>query len=432
MKIFNQGILARRKIVLIFLLAILLPSLIVGYLSFSTFSKRREAVRRLLESNLWISGETALKSIEEALLEHEKQALKPENFLLLIQHKENDQSLSSYSVISKNILGKPFLLDDSYQIIIPKTGKEDISSFTWEREVSNSQYNQAFQRAEFFEYSQKNYSRACNLYRRCNSLAPSAQQKAIALEGLGRCLLNIKKYDEAYNIYRELSTIYGQFQNKAGHPYGILAAFQSSEIDRRLKREQKSLDILLELYKKIRNGVWLINLPAYDFFIAEIESILNSKLDTGKFPDLQMSYQNQREQKSPYLQALLFADFLRREVISKIKEKITLSRKGGDTQPGRLLTKQADELCLVSYSILHNFESEKTNYGGFCWDLAFLKNDLFPKVFRNLTKESGLRFQIIDEKGRLGTDSSSGEFFLRNFPGCHCSLHAFRCFSYSA
>jgi hypothetical protein len=63
MKIVAQGILAKKKIVLIFLLAILLPSLIVGYLSLSVFSKRREGVKRLLESNLWITGEAALRSI---------------------------------------------------------------------------------------------------------------------------------------------------------------------------------------------------------------------------------------------------------------------------------------------------------------------------------------------------------------------------------
>ncbi|MFP4082433.1 MAG: hypothetical protein ACLFVG_06705 [Candidatus Aminicenantes bacterium] len=51
MKIFTQGILARRKIVFIFLLAILLPSLVVGYLSLSTFAKRREAVKQILEGD---------------------------------------------------------------------------------------------------------------------------------------------------------------------------------------------------------------------------------------------------------------------------------------------------------------------------------------------------------------------------------------------
>jgi hypothetical protein len=88
MKIFTQRIFTHRKIIFIFLLAIFLPLLIVCYLSLSTFPRRREAVKKLLESNLWISGEAALKSIEGALLEHEQKALKSENFIRLIQSKK--------------------------------------------------------------------------------------------------------------------------------------------------------------------------------------------------------------------------------------------------------------------------------------------------------------------------------------------------------
>ncbi len=87
MKIFTHRIFTHRKIIFIFLLAIFLPSLIVSYLSLSTFSKRREAVKKLLESNLWISGEAALKSIEGELLEHEKTVLNSETFIRFIQSK---------------------------------------------------------------------------------------------------------------------------------------------------------------------------------------------------------------------------------------------------------------------------------------------------------------------------------------------------------
>jgi uncharacterized membrane protein YvbJ len=57
----GMRIFRHRKIILIFLLAIFLPLIIVGYLSLRTFSKRREVVKNLLESNLWISGESAGK-----------------------------------------------------------------------------------------------------------------------------------------------------------------------------------------------------------------------------------------------------------------------------------------------------------------------------------------------------------------------------------
>jgi tetratricopeptide (TPR) repeat protein len=251
MKIFRQGILARRKIVFIFLLAILLPSLVVGYLSFSTFAERRESVRRLLESNLWISGESALKSIEDALLEHEKEALNPENFTRLNELKETDQILSNSSKLSKEIAGQLFLLDAEYQIIIPKTGKEDISIFPGEKSIQNTEFALALKQAESLEFSGKNYSRAAESYRKCYSLAPTNQHKALAQEALGRCLLSSKKYGEAYRVYIDLSAKYGQFLNKAGHPYGILAAFQQYEIERRRKREENSLKILLSLYGKM-------------------------------------------------------------------------------------------------------------------------------------------------------------------------------------
>lgn len=88
MRIFKQVILAKRKTVFIFLLAILFPSLVVAYLSLSTLAKRQEAVKKFLESNLLISGETALKSMEEVLLDYEKEALKPDYFKHLIQSKE--------------------------------------------------------------------------------------------------------------------------------------------------------------------------------------------------------------------------------------------------------------------------------------------------------------------------------------------------------
>jgi len=201
MKIFTQGILARRKIVFIFLLAILLPSLVVGYLSFSTFAQRRESVRRLLESNLWISGESALKSIEGELLEHEKKALKPENFTRLTELKETEQTLSDYSVLSEEIEGQLFLLNAEYQIIIPKTGKEDISIFPGEKNVQNTEFAQALKQAESLEFSKKNYSRAAEFYRKCTLNAPTNQHKALALEALGRCLLYSKNRSWFYFFF---------------------------------------------------------------------------------------------------------------------------------------------------------------------------------------------------------------------------------------
>jgi len=144
----------------------------------------------------------------------------------------------------------------------------------------------------------------------------------------------------------------------------------------------------------------LVNLPTHDFFIGEIESILSDEFKEGKFPEIQESYQAQRRGPSPYLQDLIFSDFLKREVVPKIKEKQSFLQIGGELQPSRFLATQGEELCLISYSALQNFRSEKTFYGGFCWALNILKEETLPKILGKLREDTGLQLQIIDQRGQ--------------------------------
>ena len=414
MKIFTH-----RKIIFIFFLAIFLPCLIVGYLSLSTFLKRREAVKELLKSNLWISGEAALKSVERALLEYEQKTLRSENFTRLIESEENEQVNFGTPVFSEDSVGNPFLLNADFKIVIPKTASENALGIQFDKEIQNKQFTQLFQRGEYFEFSQKNYSRAAELYKECALSAPSKQYRAVAFEGLGRCLLSSQKYDEANKVYNDLYKNYEQLRNRAGHPYGIVAAFQLYEIAREKNEEENYLEILLSLYKQIREGIWLINQPAYDFYISEIESILNNKLIDGKFPEIQKSYTDIQKQQSSYRQALLFTDFLEINAIPGIKDKLSLPGANDDNTPRRFPVASEDEFFLISYAILPDFQSGRKFYGGLCWDLNYLKDKMIPQILEDISKDSGLDFKIVDERDQNISsgkeESTSGESLALTF-----------------
>lgn len=398
MRLINETVFAKRKIVFVFLLAILLPTLIVGYLSFNTFFKRREAVRNLLESNFLSSGEMALHSIEEALLEHEKNALKPDNFSTLSDKQEKGRTLDNYLYQSKAVSGKLFLLNEKFQVVFPQTEYENDSFISWQEDLLNNPFADAYKRAEDYEFSQKDYARAVELYRLCVSQAPSQKQKAVALEGIGRSFLSSQSLSAAYRVYEQLSSDYDQFRNKAGHPYGIVAAFQTHAIDQRLKREEKSFETLLDLYNKIINGTWSLNLTTYDFFIAEIESPLNEMVSQGKFPDIQKAYESLRQQPSPYKQTLLFTHVLKREIIPKIKEKLTLKRLASEAPLGRFPVNFEEDFGFTSFNILPEYQEEKDFYGGFLWDLPPLKNALLPEILGSVSLETGLRLNLLFEE----------------------------------
>jgi signal transduction histidine kinase len=293
----------------------------------------------------------------------------------------------------------------------------------WGKDLTDSRFSQTLQIAETLEFAHKDYSRALEEYSRCLSMAASEHQKAMALEAMGRCFLVLKSYDEAYKTYTELSTEYGQFLNKAGHPYGLTANLQLFEIGKYLNNKEKDLEILLRLFENLQNGEYLITLSAYEFFINEIQTILDVELEKGEFLEWQESYKNLESKSSPYLETLLFADFLLREAIPRMTERRSLNRLDEDTQIGRFLTVENENYCLISCSFFPDFQDKKTYFGGICWDLDSLKSDVFTDILKDLEKNSKLHLRIIDDKGRnvlTGTEELISEEALslsyRQFP----------------
>jgi len=413
MKLLAQGLLARRKIVLIFIVAILLPALVVGYLSLSAFSKRREAVRRLLESNLLVSGESSLQAVEAALLEREREALQAGNFARLSgpesQGLRDRQTPADDSTDSAQFPGRPFLLDGEYRIVFPITGTDRLPVPSAGETAPESEFSKTFRKAETYEYSRKDFVRAAEAYRESLVRAPSDREKAIALEAIGRCLLAAGNLDEAFKIYSELGDRYSRFQDKAGHFFGLTAALQISEIYRRRKQGEIGLQALPNVYQSLKDGQWPVTLPEYDFFTSEIHSLIEAGLRAGGAPEIERAYQTLKERPSPYLDSLNFTEFLKRDVVPEIKERMGVSALRGNPQlqPDRLLAKREEGYCLVSYTPLPDFEEHSTYCGGFCWDLESLKKDILPGILARISKETGLALENIEED-RSGTPAASG------------------------
>jgi signal transduction histidine kinase len=414
MKISIKGFFAKRKIIFIFLIAILLPSLFVGYLSFQTLTSKRDAIKKALESNLWVSGTAAIKSTEDSLFRLEDDILDPKRFDRFSQSINSSRWLSEYFGTAELMGGKYFLLDSRLRIIFPKTiGRTELDYFS-NGSSTESSFDKAFRRAEQLEFSQGNYSRAAQLYRQCVSSAPSKQQKLFALEGQGRCLLFQNKYTEAGKIYSEIYEKFSKFHNRAGHPYGIVAALQIYEIERNRQQEEKGLKILLGAYEKAKKGFWIFNLATYDFFILEIESILGRRTKDGSFPDIKKSFQELQREKDLHSEALVFVDFLHQNVVPELDRKVRLLRQGNNSFQDRFSAVQGENIHFISFCRLPAFDGKETFLGGFCWDMDSLREKKIPAMLKDITRDSKLEFQITDA-GTSNSYLTQNEDISKNF-----------------
>jgi signal transduction histidine kinase/tetratricopeptide (TPR) repeat protein len=411
--------LARKKIVIIFFLAIILPSLVIAYLSIKTFSQRRETVQQILESNLWISGNTALQSFENALLEREKDVLSNKNFADLLKRSQvRSIPLDSNSFVNSQD-GRYFLLDEDNNILMPRTGIDGKPEFFEDMDSSQLSIKNTYRQAENFEFAEKNHARATELYQEYYQKASSGQHKAAALEAMGRCFVAMKKYDRAVEIYGLLIKDFNHLENKAGHPFGIVASLQLYEISKHQKKDKESFDDLIHLYDDIKNGKWFIDIPAYDLFTEEMEAEIENRLGENHLHETQAYYRSLQNKTSPYLESLIFAEFLKTKIIPRIKENVSLTPVTKKDQTKRLLAHHRDQSYMISYKTFPRTGME--SQGGFCWNLQSLKDNHIPRILKNIEKETGLQVTIIDESGGSSnknnfSDSSSLALAFRRFP----------------
>lgn len=277
---------ARRRLVLIFLLAILLPALVVGYLSLRAFAERRDATRRLLESHLYVSGESALRAVEASLAERERRALSAEDFTVLDAAGRDDRPEAGVGGTTAAFPGTPFLLDDAFLIVLPRTGGGSEPLATGGAIAPGSKFSRAFRRAETYEYSRQDPGQAAQAYREAVALASIDREKAIALGAAGRCLIAVGNLTHARRVYSELVEKYGHIQDQAGHFFGLTAALQTHEIDRRETRALDGVQVLLGIYQGLRDGAWLVSRPEYDFLTSEINSLVEADLRTTDAPEI--------------------------------------------------------------------------------------------------------------------------------------------------
>ena len=412
------GLLAGKRIVLIFLLSIILPCLVIAYLSLRTFSQRRDTVQQILESNLWISGNSALKSFENALLELEMHALREENFQVLLNPDEDQLTAHEAKKNLETQEGRYFLLDEDCRILFPPTG----IAAPGPTDSAGSQQpslGELYRQAENLEFAQGNYARAAELYQAYSEQTPSPRNKAISLEAYGRCLVSLKKYDRAAAGYRRLQSEFSHQKNQAGHPLGITAALQLFDIQNQQNGNPTIWQGMLRLYQDIKDGRWLIDLPTYELFVEEIETIIESMLQNQNLPRITDAYRSLKTQESPYLDSLLFVDFLSAQIIPQIREHVSLSQNSDVDQPKRVTARQNDQFFLVSYKILS--ESQSGGRGGLCWDPEFLQATLFPRILEQVAQETGLQVRISDERGLRPSEdklsqSSSLSLSFRRFP----------------
>ncbi len=370
MKLF-PSVLRRKRGVVFFVAAFMLPLTFVVVVSIDTFSKRQTTTRNLLESNLWLSGRSALDQLEAQFIEIENMRLNAEYFSSILT-RDNLELIDTNPGL--------FLINQEFQLVYPETDEDrDPYSLPFNRSW-NSDYRKHMGRAEAEELARKHYSNAATHYLAGLGVAETAQQEALAIEGLARSNMAGQNYQQAIRYYQLLKNEYSQTGNMGGHPYGISAPLQLHTIGMLTGQEVFGHDSLLASYHLIRDGNWLISSSSYLFFKSAYESILNIETES---------------EVSRFESILQLNQFLGDFVIPAIKERSGFSEfnKAGETR--RTYMQTGDAQYLVSFKEMLIPDTDRLYFGGIRWNLDTVISKIMPQLLAEQMEETGLDLRLV-------------------------------------
>jgi len=364
-------ILQRKRGIILFIVAFMLPLFFVVAVSIVTITKRKNTTHDLLESNLWLSGRSALNELESQFIIIEEKWLQAENLTDIQEGEKQGPNRSNPDI---------FLLDRGFKVVYPKTREEKNLPLLNVNNGWNSSYRRFMEKAESEALSSRNYSNAVRNYRTSLSFAETDQQIALAIEGIARSYMAGQNYKQAIRYYHMLKNEYDRIENLSGHPYGITAPLQLYTIGTIIQEEIIGYDSLLMTYQNLNDGCWLISSSSYSFFKVEYESILDIKNEN---------------KETKFEELLKFDQLLDDFVIPYIKERTRFSEYDNTVEVIRTYISTDNSQYLISCKKVQIPDNDGIYFAGIRLNLDILISKIIPPILSDLKENTGLEFILV-------------------------------------
>jgi signal transduction histidine kinase len=261
----------RKRVVTIFVIAVLIPCVFLGYLGLKSIRQERQWQQLLVLENLKRSLSLAVDRIESGLDDHIRASfrqLSPPRQLTTI----HIASLRTFSTQSSLVQGV-FFLDNNLRVVFPKTFRDvDIDGMK-DRSALRLQESEYLRAGDLFEVQGK-LGEALTEYQRGFSVKVSKPLQAAFLSRIARCQFKQTDYGNARRTYqRIINDDHNQFYGE-GMPYVLVAHLQLLEIAEKNGSSSAMGNELLDFYQMLVERFDKCERAQYGFCLNQVKSRL--------------------------------------------------------------------------------------------------------------------------------------------------------------
>jgi signal transduction histidine kinase/tetratricopeptide (TPR) repeat protein len=418
----------QKKLILIFLLTIFIPSISLSIFGIRAIRNERFRLAQQIENEHRRAAELLKSQISARFKELGSLLLNLAQSTVLLQRDAAEiKNLFEAQFAENPLVDQVFVAFEKeaawFPLFQPYFNDNLYSSSTGSDKVLQSQLN----RAEANEFKDRNYTRAISLYKRLADLSPNPNFKAQMLANISRCLVKAENYAGAIQNYQRINEIYPERTSSAGIPFALYSQLQIASCFRHLDQFQSAFQISFDLYKDILNMRWLLKESQFKIYAAlaeeAISGILSDKQLDISLKDYEEEFMQLKNLHQEKLEQWQIINSIRQNIIPELRGKQALATNWSVPRQFHKAIDEKDFLVSV-IQIPGSSEIHPVGLLGAKIEEQYFIEHIIPEVLENsqFGKTSNVVISQLSGKILLGEGNPSEdpttatEFFEDNFP----------------
>jgi len=418
----------RKKILILFLLGVGLPSLLLGYLAFRGIQNDRallekerlnehrriaELVTNSIKNNIFKVEQTFLNTISS-----HKEISRPE-FLHSLEGIKNQHPLVEEIFLFQNITEIRFPI--AKLLFLPNGSTQPFSAPSRVPSLSRK-----IRSAQQLEFQQKRYREALISYQQAFEQVSDHKVKGELLSAVARVQKKSTLFNDAIKSYETIAQDFSQVRIADGIPLGLSSRFELGLMFLTISDSLSSIKTFIELYKTLVNREWTLEKAQFEFFAQNIKKSIDDIFSQESLPSQVLSYKStfqkllSRENKQRKITEKLLV--FQGSAVTDLQARVPLNVGDSPESRNRFILEIGRNSYLVSFLSQSAWNENQTNgIWGLLLNAGYLKENLLQKALQRLVTSEEIEWIVRERDGQTiltSENKPSGSLTVKtNFEG---------------
>jgi len=419
----------QKKLIIIFLLTIFLPSLFLSIFGIRAIRNERFRLAKLMENEHRRAAEFLKTQMNSRLIELESALQK------LVQHPSFSgrnypafKSLFSNQLADNHLIEQIFVVYKNEEPWFPLIQLSSVKTSSFSPIILKVSQREKLRKAEEYEFKQKKYKSAISTYQGLYKSIRDKNHRAQIINNIARCFMKLESYDQAIDNYSKIARDYPESTTSYNLPLALIARLQIVDCYQKLGDSKNSLPRSLDLYRDILRKPWNLSEDQFKTYASmaeeSIAKIISESPNDFPLEEYKKEFEQLRKLHLEKIEQWQIMNDIKRDIIPELRGRFVQTKKYTPT-PLRYPKAIRNRTFIISAVMIPD-ESGINSSGmlGVQIKNKYLKDRILDEIIKNIQFSENTNVVISDLSGQilLGdkdpsiTYPTTIEFFKDNFP----------------